>query len=88
MSRVQDFQMKTLQQYVLKCLLVCVSLLLVGCEGFKFTGAMCESMQPGQSLAECRAYDEEAAEKASTPAKDDSGECLECNEAEKLEIRR
>jgi len=62
--------------------------LLTACEGFKFTGSMCESLQPGQVSTECRAYDEEEAQKSSEPVEDDAGECLECNEAEKLEIRR
>ena len=69
-------------------LLVLFSFLLTACEGFKLTGSMCESLQPGQVSAECRAYDEEEARRASEPVKDDSGECLKCNEAEKLEIRQ
>ena len=88
MSKTQELKIKPLQQNALKCLLICFSLLLMGCEGFKFTGSMCESLQPGQVSGECRAYDEEEAEKASVPVKDDSGECLKCNEPEKLEIRQ
>ncbi len=62
--------------------------LFTACEGFKFTGSMCESLQPGQVSTECKAYDDEEAKKASTPKKDDSGECLKCNEAEKLEVHQ
>ncbi len=69
-------------------LLILLPFLLTACEGFKLTGSMCESLQPGQVSTECRAYDEEEAQKASTPAKDDTGECLKCNEAEKLEIHQ
>jgi hypothetical protein len=68
--------------------LISFVLLLTACEGFKFTGSMCESLQPGQVSTECRTYDEEEAQKASEPSEDDSGECLKCNEAEKLEIHR
>lgn len=68
--------------------MICFVFFSAGCEGFKLTGSMCESLQPGQVSTECRAYDEEAAQKASEPVKDDSGECLKCNEAEKLEIRQ
>lgn len=80
--------MSKFQNYVLKLSLIFLSFLLMGCEGFKLTGSMCESLQPGQVSSECRAYDEEEAQKASVPVKDDAGECLECNEAEKLEIRQ
>lgn len=88
MSKIQKLSVKQFQNYVLKLSLIFLSLLLMGCEGFKFTGSMCESLQPGQVSSECRAYDEEEAQKASAPVKDDSGECLKCNEVEKLEIRQ
>lgn len=86
MSKVQTLSMKQVHKLVLTFSLVFLSLLLMGCEGFKFTGSMCESLQPGEVSGECRAYDEEEAQKASIPVKDDTGECLKCNEAEKLEI--
>ncbi len=63
-------------------------LFCLGCSGFHITGTMCESMQPGELMSECRAYDDEAAAKASLPEEDPSGECLECEPAEKIEIRR
>lgn len=89
MSNVLKSVMKQFRKLVLTFSLAFLSLMTLGCEGFKFTGSMCESLQPGQVSGECRAYDEEEAQKASVaPAKDDSGECLECNEAEKLEIRQ
>lgn len=88
MSKVQTLSMKQVHKLVLTFSLVFLSLLLMGCEGFKFTGSMCESLQPGEVSGECRAYDEEEAQKASIPVKDDTGECLKCNEAEKLEIRQ
>jgi hypothetical protein len=61
---------------------------LGGCEGFIVTGTMCESLQPGEVSTECRPYSEEEAAKASEPSKDDSGECLKCNKAEEVELRR
>jgi hypothetical protein len=63
-------------------------MVLTGCEGFKLTGTMCESLQPGEVSTECRPYSDEEAAKASEPSKDDSGECLKCNEAEEVELRR
>ena len=48
-----------------KVLLVTFSFLLMGCEGFKFQGTMCDSMQPGEVSTECHAYSEEEAKKAS-----------------------
>ncbi len=74
--------------WIKTCLLIFFSFLLIACEGFRFTGSMCESLQPGQISTECRAYDEEEALKASEPKKEKSGECLECNETDKLEIHR
>lgn len=64
--------------------------LLMGCSGFKITGTMCDSLQPGQSVpSECRPYSEEEAEKASIPPKEEEAvECPGCSEAEKLELRR
>ena len=64
------------------------SFLLLGCEGFKLTGTMCDSLEPGQVLRECQPYNDEAAKNASLPPEDKSGECLECNRPEKIEIRR
>ena len=80
--------MNNIKLFIKGFLFILLSFLLTGCEGFKLTGSMCESLQPGQVSTECRAYDEEEAQKASTPTKDDSGECLKCNEIEKLEIRQ
>jgi hypothetical protein len=88
MSKMQKSRMKQLHSFTLTSSFILLSLLMMGCEGFKFTGSMCESLQPGQVSNECRAYDEDEAQKASVPVKDDSGECLKCNEAEKLEIRQ
>ena len=65
-----------------------MSVFLTACEGFKLTGSMCESLQPGEVSAECRAYNEEEAVKASEPEKDKSGECLKCEKPEEVEIRR
>ena len=48
-----------------KYILISISLLLMGCEGFKLQGTMCDSMQPGQVSTECHAYSEEEAAKAS-----------------------
>lgn len=67
---------------------VLLSLLFMGCEGFRLTGTMCESLQPGEVSAECVPYSDEEAAKASEPAKDNSGECLKCNKADKVELRR
>ena len=41
------------------------ALLMMGCEGFRLQGTMCDSMQPGEVSTECRAYSEEEAAKAS-----------------------
>lgn len=66
-----------------------LTLFLTGCEGFKISGQMCESLQPGQSTsAACRPYSEEEAQKASETKKEDSGECLKCKEAQRLELRQ
>jgi len=67
---------------------VLLSFFLTGCEGFRLTGTMCESLQPGEVSRECRPYSEEEAAKASEPIKDNSGECLKCNKAEEVELRR
>jgi hypothetical protein len=73
----------------MKYLFLIPLLLLMGCSGFKITGAMCDSLQPGQSISsECRPYSEEEAEKASIPSKDEETECPGCSEAKKLELRR
>jgi len=72
----------------MKYKLLIISLFLIGCEGFKFTGSMCESLQPGAVSSECAAYDEEEAAKASEHEADESGVCLKCNKAEKIEIRQ
>jgi hypothetical protein len=73
----------------MKHLLLIPLLLLIGCSGFKITGRMCDTLQPGESVpAECRAYSEEEAEKASIPPKEEEMECPGCSEAEKLELRR
>jgi hypothetical protein len=68
--------------------LVLFSFVLMGCEGFRLTGTMCESLQPGEVSTQCVPYSEEEAAKASEPRKDDSGECLKCNKAEEVELRR
>lgn len=72
----------------MKSMILILSLILTGCEGFKLTGSMCESLQPGEVSAECRAYDEEEAAKASEHKVDESGACLKCKDAEKIEIRQ
>lgn len=73
----------------MKLFVMCMlALLVLGCEGFKLTGSMCDSLQPGEVSTECRAYNEEEAQKASEHQVDDSGACLKCQEAEKIEIRR
>ena len=68
--------------------LILFSFVSMGCEGFRLTGTMCESLQPGEVSTQCVPYSEEEAAKASTPQKDDSGECLKCNKAEEVELRR
>lgn len=74
---------------MMKSVLAIVLVMLVsGCEGFKLTGTMCDSLQPGEVSTECRAYNEEEAQKASEHQVDDQGKCLKCEEAEKIEIRR
>lgn len=65
-----------------------LGLFLSACEGFKLTGSMCESLEPGQVLSECKAYNDEEAKKASLPTKNKSGECLECQSPKDLEIRQ
>ena len=65
-----------------------LGLFLSACEGFKLTGSMCESLEPGQVPSECKTYNEEEAEKASSPIKNKSGECLECQTSKGLEIRQ
>jgi len=65
-----------------------LGLFLSACEGFKLTGSMCESLKPGQVLSECKSYNEDEAKKASTPIKNKSGECLECQTPKGLEIRQ
>lgn len=73
----------------MKYLLLIPLLLLMGCSGFKITGRMCDSLQPGQSISsECRPYSDEEAEKASIPPKEEETECPGCSEVEKLELRR
>ncbi len=73
----------------MKYFLVIPFLLLIGCSGFKITGRMCDTLQPGENIpAECRAYSEEEAEKASILPTEDATECPGCSEAEKLELRR
>jgi len=67
---------------------IVLALFLLGCEGFKFTAQMCESLQPGEVVRECQAYDEEAAAKASVPLYDENGKCLKCEKPEKIEIRK
>lgn len=72
----------------MRYLIFCISLFLTGCEGFRLTGSMCDSLQPGEVSTECSPYSEEEAEKASRHRRDDSGECLKCKGAEKVEIRQ
>jgi len=49
----------------MRLVLLSLTFLFMGCEGFKFQGTMCDSMQPGQVSTECQAYSEEEAAKAS-----------------------
>ncbi len=72
----------------MKYFILVISLFLIGCEGFKVSGRMCESLQPGKVSSECRAYDEKEAEEASQDKLDDSGRCLKCSKAEKIEINK
>lgn len=72
----------------MKYFILVISLFLMGCEGFKVSGRMCESLQPGEVSSECRAYNEEEAEEASQDKRNDSGTCLKCSKAEKIEINR
>jgi len=66
---------------------ISVSFLLLGCTGFRLTGTMCESLQPGEVIRECQPYDDDAAAKASLPLYDEDGKCLKCDTPEKIEIR-
>jgi len=72
----------------IKYIIAFLPLFLLGCEGFRFQGTMCDSLQPGEVSTECHAYSEEEAEKASETEVKKAGECLDCNKAEKIEIRR
>jgi len=67
---------------------IVVSFFLLGCEGFKLNASMCESLQPGEVIRECRPYDEDEAAKASLPMHDEKGKCLKCDKPEKIEIRK
>ncbi len=68
--------------------IVSIGIFLSACEGYRLTGTMCESLEPGQVLSECKAYNEEEAQKASVPAKNKSGECLECKSPKDLEVHQ
>jgi len=72
----------------MKYLIVLFSLFLLGCEGFKLNGGMCDSLQPGEVSTECRNYNDDEATKASLPLYDENGECLRCKKPEKIEIRK
>jgi hypothetical protein len=63
------------------------ALFFLGCESFRLQGTMCDSLQPGEVSTECKPYSEEEAQKATEHKADKKGECLKCNEAEKIEIR-
>ena len=80
--------MISLKKRDIKLLAVGLSFLLMGCEGFKFQGTMCDSMQPGQVSTECHAYSEEEAQKATEHKVDKKGECLKCKKAEKIQIKK
>ncbi len=69
-------------------LLIPLLFCLAGCEGFRLTGTMCESLQPGEVSTQCVPYSEEEATRASEPISDDSGECLKCNKAKEVELRQ
>lgn len=71
-----------------KYILIIISFLFLGCEGFRFQGTMCDSLQPGAVSTECHAYSEEEAEKASEAPIDKSGECIKCNESKAVELRK
>jgi len=83
--KVQD---RKLQNILNKCFVLVLFLFFMGCEGFRLTGSMCDSLQPGEVSTECRAYNDEEATKASEHDVDESGECLKCKKAEKIEIRQ
>jgi len=68
--------------------ILALSFVLMGCEGFRLTGSMCEKLQPADISAQCVEYDDEEAAKASEHKADDKGECLKCKKIEKIEIRR
>ena len=68
--------------------IVGIGMFLSACEGYRLTGTMCESLEPGQVLSECKAYNEEEAQKASVPTKNKSGECLECKSPKDLEVHQ
>ena len=69
----------------MKYILVLLPILFLGCEGFKFQGAMCDSMQPGEVSTECHAYSEEEAKKASELEVKKNSECIKCNESKPVE---
>jgi len=72
----------------MRYLVLALSFGLMGCEGFRVTGRMCEKLQPAYVSAQCVEYDDEKAVKASEHKADDKGECLKCKKIEKIEIRR
>ncbi len=73
----------------MKVVLLSVFVLLVtGCEGVKLTGSMCDSLQPGEVSTQCRTYSEEEAKQATEHKVNEEGACLECQKAEKIEIRQ
>ncbi len=68
--------------------LISLSFLLLGCEGFKLQGTMCDSMQPGQVSTECHAYSEEEAAQASESPKKKKEDVVKYKKEEPVEYEK
>jgi hypothetical protein len=70
-----------------KLILISLTLMLTACEGFKFQGTMCDSMQPGQVSTECHPYSEEEAAEASFSPKQREEDPVEYQKDEPVEFK-
>ncbi len=71
-----------------KFILISVAFLLMGCEGFKLQGTMCDSMQPGHVSTECHPYSEEEAAEASKSPKDKQEEDIEYQKEKAVKFKK
>ena len=67
-------------------ILMSLAFLLMACEGFKFQGTMCDSMQPGNVSTECHPYSEEEAAEASFSPKEREEDPVEYQKEEPVEF--